>query len=195
MRLSSPRFKAAMLAVTLALVSSAAGATSVLPANLDQLTAGAQAIVHVRCTGNAVQADPAVGVATVTTFDVLDRAKGGAGSIFQLRQAGGELNGIAVDFHTPKFVPGAEYVLFVPPASKFGLASPVGLSQGVFIVVERDGRKEVGRGRDFTRLLEGTAASALPSGIAARMRPGSSGAEPVDLGEFMALLRTKAESR
>ena len=80
-----------------------ARATSVLPLDLDQITAHAEHIVHVRCTGNDVEPHAAVGVATVTTFVVLDRAKGADRPTFTVRQAGGELDGLAVDFHVPKF--------------------------------------------------------------------------------------------
>jgi hypothetical protein len=100
-----------MLAATAALFLSTLGAcnaaaTSVLPLDLDQITAGAQHIVHVRCTNNEVQADAAIGAVTVTTFVVLDRAKGSGSPTFTVRQAGGELNGIAVDYHVPKFIVG-----------------------------------------------------------------------------------------
>src|SRR4029434_9905645 len=70
-----------LLAATAAFLLSTLGvfnatASSVIPLDLDQITASAQHIVHVRCTGNEVQPDPAVGVVTISTFVVLDRAKG-----------------------------------------------------------------------------------------------------------------------
>lgn len=184
-----------MLGCVLLLAARSAGAMSVLPLELDRLIAGASTIVHVRCTGNAVQEDPVVGVATVTTFVVLDRARGGGDNTFQLRQAGGERNGVAVDFHAPRFRPGDEYVLFVPAASRLGLASPVGLTQGVFGVTVRDGVREVGRGRDFARLLGGIDTRSLPSGIAARMQPGQPAATSIPLADFMTLVRGRVESR
>ena len=69
---------AALLISTLAAID--AVASSVIPLDLDQITAGAQHIVHVRCTKNEVQADAAIGVVTVTAFVVLDRAKGRDGT-------------------------------------------------------------------------------------------------------------------
>ena len=183
----------ASMGLALALWASAAGATTVLPLDLDRLVAGAQTIVHVRCTGNAVQPDPTVGVATITTFAVLDHAKGPVDRVLQLRQAGGELDGVAVDFHVPKFRVGEEYVLFVPAPSKLGFASPVALAQGVFGVVDRAGAREVGRGRDFAQLLAG--GGTLPPGVAARMAPGRPAPESLDVGDFMALLRIRAAPR
>jgi hypothetical protein len=169
-----------------------ASATSVLPLDLDQITAGAQHIVHVRCTGNEVQPDPALGAVTVSTFVVLDRAKGGGTSTFTVRQAGGELNGIAVDYHVPKFTVGNEYVLFMPPASRLGLASPVGLSQGAFAVVPGQAGKEVGNGHDFSTLLSSSDRAIAPAGVAERLQRTPSERTRLRLADFMALMRAKA---
>ena len=168
-----------------------AAASSVLPLDLDQIAAGAQHIVHVRCTRNEVQRDAAIGVVTVTTFDVLDRAKGGGTSTFTVRQAGGELDGIAVNFHVPKFTVGSEYVLFIPPALNLGLASPVGLSQGTFSVVRGPAGNEVGNGRDFATLLSSTDRATAPAKVAARLQRAPSERARLDLTDFMTLLRAK----
>ena len=193
-------YRLQMLAATAVLFLSTLGAfnaiaTSVIPLDLDQITAGAQNIVHVRCTGNEVQSDPAVGVVTVTTFVELDRAKGSGPPTFVVRQAGGELNGIAVDYHVPKFTVGDEYVLFMPPVSKLGLASPVGLSQGAFSVVQGSAGKEVGNGNDFAALLSSTDRASAGPNLAARMRLAPPERARVDLGEFMTLMRAKAGSK
>ena len=189
-----------MLAVTAVFLLSTLGAfeaaaTNVLPLDLDQIAAGAQHIVHVRCTSNEVQPDPAVGVVTVTTFVVLDRAKGAGASTFTVRQAGGELGGIAVDYHVPKFSVDSEYVLFMPPTSKLGLASPVGLSQGAFSVVQGRAGKEVGNGSDFALLLPSTARASAPASVAARLQLTPSDRARVDLSDFMTLLRAKTASK
>lgn len=172
-----------------------AAATSVLPLDLDQITAGAQHIVHVRCTSNEVQPDAAIGVVTVTTFVVLDRAKGAGTSTFAVRQAGGELDGIAVDYHVPKFTVGSEYVLFMPPASKWGLASPVGLSQGAFSVVQGRAGKEVGNGSDFAMLLSNTDRATAPAGVAARLQRAPRERAQLELADFMTLIRAKAGTK
>lgn len=170
-------------------------AASVIPMDLDQIVAGAQHIVHVRCTGNVVQADPDVGIVTVTSFVVLDRAKGGAGATFTVRQAGGELLGLAVDYHVPKFRDGEEYVLFMPAASRLGLASPVGLSQGAFSVMPGASGKEVGNGRDFAELLAGVDPASVPPGMAARLKQEPHARSRMELGEFMSVTRAKAVAR
>ena len=170
-------------------------AGSVIPLDLDQIVAGAQHIVHVRCTGNVVQADPEVGIVTTSSFVVLDRAKGGAEPTFTVRQAGGELLGLKVDYHVPKFRVGEEYVLFMPAPSRLGLASPVGLAQGAFSVMPGAAGKEVGNGRDFAELLAGVDSASVPPGMAARLKQEAHARARVDLGEFMSLARAKAVQR
>lgn len=172
-----------------------AAATSVLPLSLAQIVAGAEHIVHVRCTANDVVPDAAVGVATVTTFVVLDRAKGAGGPTFVVRQPGGDLHGLAVDYRTPKFRVGEEYVLFVPPSSRLGLASPVGLAQGAFSVVAGPAGKTVGNGRDFGLLLAGVNPAQVPAGIAARLALAPAQRVRMDLADFMALVRPGGAAR
>ena len=170
-------------------------AASVVPLDLDQIVAGAQHIVHVRCTGNVAQADPDVGIVTVSSFVVLDRAKGSAQPTFTVRQVGGELLGLKVDYHVPKFRVGEEYVLFMPAPSRLGLASPVGLSQGAFSVLPGATGKEVGNGRDFAELLAGVDSASVPPGMAARLKQEPHARSRMDLGEFMSVTRAKAVTR
>jgi hypothetical protein len=189
-----------MIALCAALLSSGfaampAGATSVLPLSLTQIVADAQNVVHVRCTGNAAQPDAAVGVATVTTFVVLDRAKGTSGATFALRQAGGTLNGLTVHYPVPRFEVGEEYVLFVPATSNLGFASPVGLSQGVFTVTPSATGKTVGNGRDFGEMLVGTSRSSLSPGAAAQLALPPAQRSRMDLSDFMDLVRKEAAPR
>jgi hypothetical protein len=183
---------AAIAALQLVLGANESLAASVVPLDLDQIVAAAQHIVHVRCTGNVVQADEAIGIVTITSFVVLDRAKGGAGPTFTVRQAGGELLGLAVDYHVPKFRVGEEYVLFMPASSRLGLASPVGLSQGAFSVLPGAADKEVGNGRDFAELLAGVDPASVPPKMAARLKQGPHARARMELGEFMSLTRAKA---
>ena len=195
MRAASPHLIALLAALFALLATAGANATSVRPLDLDQIVGGAQHIVRVRCTGNEVLPDPAVHAVTVTTFVVLDRAKGPGGATFTLRQAGGRLDGIVVDYHLPKFRVGDEYVLFVPASSKLGLASPVGLSQGVFGVVPGPGGGQVGNGRDFAELLPRAEPATLPPGIAAALGRGRAERLRMDLGDFMTLIRARVRER
>ena len=175
--------------------ASGAAATSVLPLGLDAIVAHAQHIAHVRCTGNAVEPDATVGLVTVTSFVVLDRVRGAAGATFTVRQAGGERDGLAIDYRVPKFQPGDEYVLFMPAASKLGLASPVGLAQGAFGVRSESGGKTVGNGRDPAELLAGVDRAAVPASVASRLAQAPEARRRMDLADFMTLVRARAGSR
>ncbi len=167
-----------------------ATATTVLPLDLDQIVAGAAEIVHVRCLANESVPDTTVGVATLSTFVVLDRAKGNANSTLTIRQAGGALGGVVVNYRVPKFTPGEEYVLFMPVPSRAGLASPVGLAQGAFSVRASAAGKDVGNGRDFAELLPGSRAPGIAAPAA-----GPAANNRMALGEFMTLVRARAGSR
>jgi hypothetical protein len=184
----------AVLATSLliALAAPDAAASSVLPLNLNQIIAGAQHIAHVRCIGNDVAPDATVGVVTVSTFVVLDRARGAGGATFVVRQPGGERQGLVVDYHVPKFRIGDEYVLFVPAASRLGLASPVGFAQGTFAVVPGPAGKTVGNGRDFDELLVGVSQAMVPAGIASRLALPPAQRMRMDLADFMTLVRAGA---
>ena len=196
MRASRSRLVAVFAAALFTVLAvAAAKATSVLPLDLDQIVGGAQHVVHVRCIANDVRADRAVHAVTVTTFVVLDRAKGSGGATFTVRQAGGEIDGVVIDYHVPKFSAGDEYVLFMPASSKLGLASPVGLAQGVFGVSPGGAGKEVGNGRDFAEMLPQADRSSLPAGIAARLQRGRAERVRMDLGDFMTLIRAKVRGR
>jgi hypothetical protein len=187
----------AMLAAVAALAAASAHAVSVLPLDLGQLVANARDIAHVRCMGNTFEQDATVGVITVTTFVVFDRVKGDTTATIVVRQPGGELNGLAVDYHVPRFTAGAEYVVFVPQASRLGLASPVGFAQGVFDVQpSTDGaRKEVTNGRDFSELLAGADRAQLPAGMAGRLTMSPGQRARADLGDFMTVLRNRVGAR
>ena len=196
MRTARSRLAAAFAATLLSLLAPAgARATSVLALDLDAIVAAARHVVHVRCVGNEVQADPAVGAVTVTTFVVLDRAKGSGDATFAVRQAGGELDGMVIDYRVPSFRVGDEYVLFVPAPSQLGLASPVGLTQGVFGVVAGRTGQDVGNGQDFAELLPRDRRGDLPAGIAARLGGDRTERLRVSLADFMTLVRAKARGR
>jgi hypothetical protein len=167
----------------------------VVPLDLDQITAHAEHVVHVRCLGNEVRPDAAVGAVTVTTFAVLERVKGAGTRTFTMRQAGGELHGVAIDYHVPRFDVGREYVVFVPAASRLGLASPVGLDQGAFAITAGVAGKEATNGTDFALLLSAADRAAASGSLAARLKGSSSARARMDLDDFLALVRTKAAPR
>jgi hypothetical protein len=172
-----------------------AGASSVLPLALDEIIAESSDIAHVRCLRSEYVPDAVAAVVTVTTFVVLDRARGAAAPIFVVRQPGGTLGDLVVDYHVPKFTPGAEYVLFMPAPSRLALAAPVGLSQGAFVVSGTGAERSVGNGRDFDELLAGFDRGRLPPGIAARLALPAAQRSRMALDDFMTLVRDKAGNR
>lgn len=186
------RILLATAACAVALAAGSARATSVLPLELPQLVAGSRDVVHVRCTGTEAVADATVGVATVTQFVVLDRAKGSAGATLVLRQPGGTLGARVVDFQLPKYRVGEEYVLFVPPASVLGFAAPLGLAQGMFPVSDGAAGKEVGNGRDFAALLRDVDATQIPAGTRARLQTNPQQRSRIALADFMTIVRARA---
>jgi hypothetical protein len=168
---------------------------SVLPLDLDALVAASQDIVHVRCTGISVQRDAQLHALTVTTFVVLDRPKGNGDGNFTVRQAGGKVDDVVVDYHVPQFRVGEEYVLFMPPSSRLGLASPVGLAQGAFGVVKSARGKAVTNGQDFAELLPLDKRSDLPASVLGFLAREPGARRQLDLADFMAVVRAKARRR
>lgn len=131
-------FFSLMLAVSLP-----ARATVVIPLSLQQVSERASLIFQGKVTDVDVRFDEvSQRVATYTTFAVQDVIKGEAGATHTVKQVGGQLPGsqFALRIHgVPRFNPGEEYVVFLPAPSRLGFASPVGLSQGAFSVVEKNG--------------------------------------------------------
>jgi len=71
----------------------------------------------------------------------------------------------------PQFEVGKRYVVFLPPASRLGFSTPVGLSQGMFTVKSNaKGEPMVGNGRDVGELMENMAQSKMPSRVADKLR-------------------------
>lgn len=141
-----------------AICSLQAGATTVLPVSLQQLSSTAELIFHGTVLSNEVRLDETSGrVATFTTFAVIDVIKGHAGDTHTIKQVGGQLPGSQVRqiIHgVPRFSVGAEYVVFLPPASSLGFSSPIGLSQGRFSVLQHNGEIVVSNGRPVAALLD-----------------------------------------
>lgn len=134
-----------LTALVAALVVRPAGAMTVLPLDLDALTAGAGTIF----VGRVTRVDPGVderGIAAVwTTFAVEQTLKGAAGPTLTLKQLGtsGMPNGAGAYPNVPRFAPGESVMLFVHAPSALGFASPVGLGQGAFRIRDHDGRRVV----------------------------------------------------
>ena len=124
-----------------------ASATTVLPVSLQSMTHSAEHIFHGKVILNEVKVDQvSQRVATFTTFNVIEAVKGKTGKTHTIKQIGGQLAGsqfIYVVHGIPKFVLGEEYVVFLPKKSRLGFSSPIGLGQGSYSVIKRDGIKTV----------------------------------------------------
>lgn len=178
---------AAWLAVATAMP---AFATSVLPLNLAQVIDQSATAFQGTCIDVRTGRDPQTGMlVTMTTFRVDDVLKGEVGATYTVKQVGGEEPSARMHFKVhgmPKYTVGESYMLFMNGVSSAGFSSPVGLSQGRFLI--QDG--EVGNGRDFTDLTVNTGIE-LPQTAKAR----AAGGKPltrIKLDDFKQMVRKHA---
>lgn len=133
-----------------------AQASTVLPLYLDEIVADAAVAFQGICTDNRTELDPATGlVVTYTTFAVTDVLKGAVGATHTIKQMGGRMNedsGFRMA-GIPTFTVASHYVVFLYGVSRAGFSSPVGLSQGKFMVRRGAGAEELSNGRDFREML------------------------------------------
>jgi hypothetical protein len=187
---------------SLALVIGSASASMVLPLGLDRLHGDAKVVFLGECLSNSVEMDQQSGrVVTYTTFQVLETYKGNIGSSYTIKQIGGNLPGANLNVRmpgVPQFEVGQRYVVFLPPASRLGFSSPVGLSQGKFTVkTDATGVQVVSNGRDVGDLMENMAQSKIPNRVADKLRampdrtvPANSKARAeMDLDDLRSVLR------
>ena len=160
-------------------------ASMVLPLGLDRLHGDAKLVFLGECLSNSVEFDQQSNrVVTYTTFEVIETykgiagkgiaGKGKAGGSLTIKQIGGNLPEANLSVRipgVPQFEVGQRYVVFLPPASKLGFSSPVGLSQGKFMVkTDAAGAQMVSNGRDVGELMENMAQSKMPSRVADKLR-------------------------
>ncbi len=126
------------IAITCLLIVSVGHAATVKHVPLEQMAKTASVIFYGRALSNEVKFDTlSQRVATFTTFEVIDAIKGVTTSRYTIKQVGGQLPGSRVvnRIHgVPRFTVDQEYVVFLPEASRLGFASPIGLSQGSYLV-------------------------------------------------------------
>ena len=164
------------LIVWLFLIASASSqAAMVVPLGLDRLHGDAEYVFLGECLSNSVDHDRVSDmVVTYTTFEVIEAFKGSLGRTHTIKQVGGVLPGadIATKFAgVPQFDVGKRYVLFLPPVSRLGFSTPVGLGQGLFHVrVDARGAPVINSGRDVGELLESLPENRIPSRIADKLR-------------------------
>ena len=132
--------------ISLTLISSAF-ASSVIPVDLKQMTTKAGNIFYGVCKDVQVAEDENGFMATTVSYDVIRSVKGGGPKTIKFK-----VFGVAADIATeqpttligmPRFYLGREDVLFLYKASGGGYTSPIGLWQGAFPVVRKDGESKL----------------------------------------------------
>lgn len=133
------------------LLSAPALATTVLPVSLERMSTSAELIFYSTVISNEIKVDEISGhIATFTTFEIIEVIKGDVGDTHTIKQLGGQLPDSKVMHRVPgvpEFTVGEKVVVFLPQESRLGFASPLGLSQGRFVVREQNGVTTVNNGR------------------------------------------------
>lgn len=132
------------------LLTPSAGATTLLPISLEQLSTRAALIFYATVTSNQVKKDEQSGqIATITEFQIIEVIKGNAAAKHTIKQLGGKLKNKNTNLRIhgiPEFTEGQSYVVFLPKKSKHGFSSPLGLQQGSFAVSTVNGEKMISNG-------------------------------------------------
>jgi hypothetical protein len=125
--------RAVLITIALSLLSSAARATVVVPADLSELSHDAVAIARGRIVAVEPQwKDGRRGIETLVTLETETYLKGSLGSVVQFRVPGGSLGRFrSIVVGAPQFTIGQRVILFL---GSRGPTVPyvLGLSQGVF---------------------------------------------------------------
>ncbi|HIB54983.1 MAG TPA: hypothetical protein EYN18_00625 [Nitrospirales bacterium] len=107
---------------------------------LGQMVEQAEIVFVGRCLTSTAQDDPQFGqTVTVIEFEVVEALKGQLSETHTLKQYGG--TGESTSHRIagmPTYTPGEDVILFLYGESQYGLASPVGISQGKFTFVGDD---------------------------------------------------------
>lgn len=169
-------------------------AITVLPLHLDEIVADATVAFQGVCTANRSEIDPQTGfVVTHTTFRVSDVLKGTVGADHTIKQLGGRVENAA--YHVdggPSFVVGGDYVVFLYGVSSAGFSSPVGLSQGQFIVRQGSDGSELSNGRDFKEMLRPYPTPSLPLGTQVKVQQTPDELKHLGLDDFKQIVRQQA---
>lgn len=168
-----------------------AQAATVLPLHLDEIVADAAVAFQGTCTANRSELDPQTGfVVTYTTFSVTEVLKGAVGSTHTIKQLGGNAGKLAyrVEGGTT-FEVGSNYVVFIYGVSSAGFSSPVGLSQGQFVVRKGPNGPEISNGRDFKEMLRPYPAQSLPQGAQLKVQQTPGELKQLGLDDFKQIVR------
>lgn len=158
-------------------------ATVLVPADLNELAAGSQAIVYARITDvRPLESDDRLRVESVVTAEAIGYVKGNLGRTISFRVPGGTVGAYkTVMVGAPSFEAGEEVILFLGTRAS---ATPFlfGFSQGVYRV----------RVDERTGLRMVTPAPAISTGTAAAIKRGMR--PPVPLDEFAQKVRALVAS-
>ena len=171
-------------------------AASVRPMGFDAVIDDAAIVFQGRALENRSAVEASGEVVTYTTFQVEEPLKGPVGATHTIKQIGGRAGDriYRVD-GIPSFTPGQRYVIFLYGVSAQGFSSPVGLAQGRFDIVPRDGRLRGRQRARFPRAAGVDPGGRLPPTVRARLGAKSSRVERLELGEFKRLVRERAGRR
>ena len=180
------------LAFVLAAAIVPAQAHSVRDLYLEEIIDTAAVVFQGVVTENRVARDPQTGrIVTYTTFMVQDVLKGQVGATYTIKQLGGEIaaegRGYKVDVRMPYNV-GDTHVVFLYGASAVGFSSPVGSTQGSFVVSDDAAGPAVSNGRDFATI---SAHMAADQATAKAMPKARGDGRKVGLDDFKQLVRTR----
>ena len=138
------------------LAASAAFATTVQKLTLQDLTKKSDSIVRARVTDATSSWDANhKEIYTYTTFQILEPVKGRKGeTTLTIREIGGTVGNIAsIVPGMPSFKKGEEVVLFLTQKDAAGYPWVMGLQQGKYTIMEKDGAKFVRNDLAGTELL------------------------------------------
>ena len=130
-------------------------ATTLLHRNAEELTRLADRIFMGTCTSAKEKTINISGesqmICTEYTFNILTGIKGVDGNTVKLRQLG-KANGVGSIIGMPNYEKGHKYIIFLRNESRYGLASPIGLGQGTFQVINTDAVNNFGNKGLFQRM-------------------------------------------
>ena len=137
------RQKIVLISILFLIFSGTAGASTIIPVDLETMAHKAGSIFYGRCSDVRLEEDERGLTSTVVTYDVIRNSKGEDGSTITFRIFGvatteeGSSQPTTI-WGIPPFTEGREDVLFLYPVSDWGFTSPVGLWQGSFPVEETE---------------------------------------------------------
>ena len=104
---------------------------------LEQMVEKAVIVFVGQCLSSTMHEDPHIGrIVTVTEFDVVEVLKGDLGARHTIKHYGGAReHGAHRITGMPTYMLGEEVILFLYGENRYGLTSPVGMSQGKFTLV------------------------------------------------------------